>query len=55
MLLFADGSVKISDFGLSRVQNGANLTAQMTTVGTFEYMAPEVIQVWAFFLCIILC
>jgi len=44
VLLFEDGSLKISDFGLSRVRGLNDGTEKMSTVGTFEYMAPEVIK-----------
>jgi hypothetical protein len=41
ILLTADGSPKISDFGLARRQDDVNLTRTGTAVGTPSYMAPE--------------
>ena len=43
VLYFNDGTLKITDFGLSKVRD-QDMTEQMSSVGTFEYMAPEVIQ-----------
>jgi len=48
VLVFPGSILKITDFGLSKAQE--DLTQKMSTVGTFEYMAPEVIQVPFFFL-----
>lgn len=44
VLVFSDGALKISDFGLSRTRD-ETMTDRMSAVGTFEYMAPEVIKV----------
>lgn len=44
VLVFADNTLKISDFGLSRICE-QTVTDRMSAVGTFEYMAPEVIRV----------
>ncbi len=42
ILLAADGSVKVADFGLAkRIQIDVKITATGTTVGTPLYMAPE--------------
>ncbi len=45
ILITADGRVKIADFGLSKILSGEgaghHITRTQTTVGTFEYMAPE--------------
>jgi len=43
VLITAAGVLKVSDFGLSRARQ-ANMTDKMSSVGTFEYMAPEVIR-----------
>jgi len=42
VLVFADGTLKLSDFGLARRLDGR--AEAMSSVGTFEYMAPEVIR-----------
>jgi len=46
LLLTAEGHLKVSDFGLSKIFEGAQLGAyQMTGVtGTLRYMAPEVMR-----------
>jgi serine/threonine protein kinase len=40
----ADGSVKLMDFGIARVQGAAGLTRTGFMAGTLAYMAPEQIQ-----------
>ncbi|MBI4617366.1 MAG: protein kinase [Planctomycetes bacterium] len=45
ILITPEGRIKIADFGLSKIVEGDNppppITRTHTTVGTFEYMAPE--------------
>jgi eukaryotic-like serine/threonine-protein kinase len=41
ILLTADGTPKISDFGLARFENDEHLTLSGTRMGTPSYMAPE--------------
>lgn len=44
VLLAGDGSVKLTDFGLAIEPKDPQLTEQGTPVGTFYYMAPELIK-----------
>ncbi len=41
IILLADGQVKVTDFGIARLEAGGNMTQQGMTVGTPGYMAPE--------------
>ena len=41
IMLTVDGRVKIMDFGLARLNSGAQLTRSKTTLGTLSYMSPE--------------
>ena len=47
VLVFSNNVLKIADFGLSRAREDDESARQMSSVGTFEYMAPEVIKVRA--------
>ena len=44
VLLSGDGTVKLTDFGLAIEPKDPQLTEQGTPVGTFYYMAPELIK-----------
>ncbi len=44
LLLTGDGKLKLSDFGLARDQGATALTVAGRALGTFAYMAPEVIR-----------
>lgn len=41
LLLAADGTIKLSDFGIARLFGNTQITAPGNVVGTVEYMAPE--------------
>jgi tetratricopeptide (TPR) repeat protein len=41
VLLLADGTVKLTDFGIAKDLDETNLTATNCTVGTASYMSPE--------------
>ncbi|KAB2931232.1 MAG: serine/threonine protein kinase [Candidatus Contendobacter sp.] len=41
IILLADGQVKVTDFGIARLETGIGLTQDGMTVGTPGYMAPE--------------
>jgi len=44
LMLTDTGQVKITDFGLARLETATRLTASGTTLGTVNYMSPELIQ-----------
>ena len=44
ILISADGTAKLADFGLVRGAEPSDLTAPGTTVGTFGYLAPELLR-----------
>jgi serine/threonine protein kinase len=48
VLLSADGSVKICDFGLASVQRGSDGSLNTTVLGTRKYMAPERLRAQAY-------
>jgi len=41
LLLAADGTVKLSDFGIAKLFGNSGMTADGGVLGTAEYMAPE--------------
>jgi len=43
LMLTEKGQVKITDFGLARLETATRLTASGTTLGTVNYMSPEVV------------
>ena len=47
LLLDADGSVWVTDFGLAKEEDGAGLTAPGDVLGTLRYMAPERFDGWS--------
>jgi serine/threonine-protein kinase len=44
LMLNKAGVVKVMDFGIAKIQDGARLTRTNTAIGTFCYMAPEQIR-----------
>lgn len=44
LLLTTDGKLKLADFGIARDNTATALTAQGRALGTYAYMAPEVIR-----------
>jgi len=43
LMLTEKGQVKVTDFGLARLETATRLTASGTTLGTVNYMSPELI------------
>jgi dienelactone hydrolase len=44
VIVLADGTVKLLDFGLAKLRGGSRLTAKGATAGTLAYMAPEELE-----------
>lgn len=40
----SDGRVKVADLGIARIENGRNLTAHGSILGTVQYISPEYIS-----------
>ena len=44
VLVMADGTAKLTDFGIARILGAARLTREGAVIGTYEYMSPERIK-----------